>query len=562
MSSGTSLGARILDGQGPAFAALLDSLGEAVTVRDLDGRLVYANRAAREALGLASLQDLHRQPLQTVIQQYLLHDEHGKLVTLDDFPSERVLRGEPAEPLLIHTVNQSTGESRWELLKATPLRDPAGQTIAAVTVVENVTAVKTAEIHTRVLAESGRILAASLDYQQTLRNVANAAVPALADWCMVELVDHAGVREQIAIAHRDPAMRALAVRMRELEPAEPQPHQAVGRVIATGETLLFFDVSDEHLVRVAQNDEQLEILRALAIRSALVVPMRVSSQTMGAISFFTSESRRRLTDDDVSLAEQLAHRAAVAVEHARLHTRLTEVAETLQQSLKPSELPDVPGWEIAALYRPADAEQRIEVGGDFYEVFDTGSTRLALIGDVTGHGVAAATLTALMRHGARFASRLEPEPAAIIRRLDEELRERTGSSLCTALCAALHDRSLELCSAGHPPAMIVGRGGEVRESPSPGPLLGAFQDGEWEQESLSLADGDLVLLYTDGVTETTGDDDRFGSRRLRTLLSAHAGRSPDELLAALDAELERFRGGPRNDDVAALALRPAAVRER
>ncbi len=117
------------------------------------------------------------------------------------------------------------------------------------------------------------------------------------------------------------------------------------------------------------------------------------------------------------------------------------MAHTLQQSLLPNELPDVPGWEIAALYRPAGAEQRIEVGGDFYEVFDAGTSSFALIGDVTGHGVTAATLTSLMRYGARFASRLEPQPAAILRRLDEELRQRTDAELCTALCVRIEERA-------------------------------------------------------------------------------------------------------------------------
>ena len=331
-------------------------------------------------------------------------------------------------------------------------------------------------------------------------------------------------------------------------------------MLASGDSVLFFDVTDEHLVRVAHSEEQLEILRGLHIRSAIVVPMRVPSRTIGAMSFFTSESRRRLTDADVALAEQLARRAAVAVENSRLHTQLAEVAETLQNSLLPSELPDVPGWEIAALYRPAETEQRIDVGGDFYEVFDAHGPTLALIGDVTGHGVAAATVTALMRHGARFASRLEPDPVAILRRLDEELRRRPGTAMCTALCAALREGSLTMCSAGHPPALIVDRAGTVSEAPAPGPLLGAFPDSSWEQERVPVSDGELVLMYTDGVTETIGDTDRYGGGRLRRLLSEHADASPAQLLAVLEEALGEFRGGPATDDVAALALRPLTGR--
>jgi PAS domain S-box-containing protein len=557
--AGTSLGERITSGQGPEFAELLESLGESVTVRDHSGELLYANRAALRSLGFETLEDLRRHGLDAIMDEHVVHDEYGKLVSMADIPGVRLLRGEHPEPMLIHTVNQRTGEARWELLKTTALRDGDGQTIAAVTMIENVTAVKTAEVYTRVLAESGRILASSLDYQQTLRNVAHVALPALADWCMVELIDADGRREQNVIAHRDPAQAELAVRMRNLEPAEIRPEQAVGRVLASGESVLVSDVTDEHLVRVSQSEEQLQILRALQIRSAIVVPMRVPSRTIGAMSFFTSQSRRRLSDEDVGLAEQLGRRAAVAVENSRLHTQLAEVARTLQHSLLPSELPEVPGWEIAALYRPAEVEQPIEVGGDFYEVIETGGGCLALIGDVTGHGVAAAAVTSLMRHGARFASRLEPDPVAILRRLDDELRRRKGSAMCTALCTALHDGSLIMCSAGHPPALIVDRAGTVIEAPAPGPLLGAFADGTWHQERIPVSSGELVLMYTDGVTETMGDTDRFGGGRLRRLLSDHAGASPEQLLAALDETLAEFRGGAPTDDVAALALRPLAA---
>jgi PAS domain S-box-containing protein len=558
---GTSLGEQILSGQGPEFADLLESLGESLTIRDPEGEVVYANRAALRSLGFETLEDLRRHGLAAVMADYVVHDEHGRGVSMDDIPSVRLLRGEPnPPPLLINSVNQQTGESRWELLKASPLRNAEGETIAAVTMIEDVTAVKTAQVHTSILAESGRLLSASLDYQQTLHNVAHAAIPRLVDWCMVELVDRERQREQIVIAHRDPAQRELAVRMRELEPAKLRPEQAVAQVLASGESVLFFDVTDEHLVRIAQSEEQLEILRGLHVRSMIVVPMRVPSRTIGAMSFFTSESRRRLTDVDVELAEQLARRAAVAVENSRLHTQLAEVAETLQNSLLPNEIPDVPGWEIAALYRPAETEQRIDVGGDFYEVFEARGCTLALIGDVTGHGVAAASATSLMRHGARFASRLEPDPVAILRRLDEELRRGPGTTMCTALCAALRDGALTMCSAGHPPALIVDKVGTVSEAPVPGPLLGAFPDSTWHQEHVPVSEGELVLMYTDGVTETVGDTDRFGGGRLRQLLSGHADASPAQLLAVLEEALAEFRGGPATDDVAALALRPSTER--
>jgi GAF domain-containing protein len=553
------VGSRILSGQGPEFAELLETLGEAVVVRDREGRFVYANRAALANLADDRPGELLGAPLESVFDRYTVRNEDGRLLDPDELPSARLLEsGVRSEPLLLQAIDRETGEVSWRRLSSSPLHDSDGSVIAAVTVIEDVTAVKAAEVHTRILAESGRQLSASLDYEQTLQNVARAALPGLADWSLVELVE-GWERRHVVVAHVEPEMRRLATRLRELEAPTPTAESALRRVLTTGESALFREVTDEHLRRVAVSPEQLDIYRRLEIRSAIVVPMRVPARIIGAMSFFTSTSGRRFTDDDLGVAEQLARRAAVAVENARLYTMLANVADTLQDSLLPSAVPEVAGWEIGALYRPAPGATRIDVGGDFYEVFDTAGNAFATIGDVTGHGVRAATITSLLRHGARFASHLEPDPVAIIRRLDEELRRRDDSTMATALCAALHDHSLLLCSAGHPPALIVDRSGDTSEAPSSGPLLGAFPDSAWHQQRVPVADGTTVLLYTDGVTETVGDGERFGVERLRRFVADHAGSPPQALLDALAAELERFRGGEATDDVAALALRPSSA---
>jgi PAS domain S-box-containing protein len=529
-----------------------------VTIRDANDRILFANRAALRHLGYDTLEQLQAASLHAIMDEYLVFDEHGRELTMGDVPSVRMLRGDSAEPLLMNTINQRTGESRWERLKTSAVHDTDGRIVAAVTVIEDLTAVKTAEVHTRILANSGRILASSLDYEQTLHNIAEVAVPDLADWCAVQLLDERGRREQAVVTSRVADEQELVSALRAFQPDHLDPESTIGRVFLSGRSELHADIPDEHLVRSARNEEHLELIRQLRVRSAAIVPMRVPSRTIGVMTFLTTTSLRRLTDDDLELAEQLARRAAVAVENSRMHTTLTEVAHTLQESLLPRELPEIPGWEVAALYRPAGTEQRIEVGGDFYEVFDTGSSSFALIGDVTGHGVAAATLTSLMRHGARFASRFEPEPASILGRLDEELRGRRAQ-LCTALCLRLQDGGMAVASAGHPPALIVDGNGVVTETPPPGPLLGAFVDSQWQQTTLPVTPDQLVLLFTDGVTETAGASERFGSDRLRGFLSEHAGVTPATLLDRLEAELAEFRGGSAQDDVAALALRPTGV---
>jgi len=513
-------------------------------------------------MGFGSLEELRRRSPRSLMDDYIVTDEQGKPLRMEDLPSVRLLRGEQAEPLLLHSVSRTTGDFGWRLLKAAALRDAEGEIIAAVTVIENVTAVKAAELSTRVLAESGRLLASSLDYQQTLRNVANLAVPALADWCTVDLIDENLNREHVAIAHRDPARRELAARLRELEPDELDPDRAIARVMRTGVPELYDKVSDEQLEQSARSDEELRLLRELEMRSVAIVPMRVPNRILGVMMLVTAESRRRLTMDDLALAEQLARRAAVAVENARLHTTLADVAATLQRSLLPDEPPEIAGWEVAALYRPSGAVDRIDVGGDFYELFETDDGLFALIGDVTGKGVSAAATTGLMRHGARFASRFEPRPAAILGHLNDVLTHRSGESLCTVLCAQLCDGQVVMSSAGHPPAMIVSPAGEIREAPATGPLLGAFADTQWPEQAVAIAPGELILLYTDGVTESAGANERFGTGRLRALLGAHAQAGPKGVLAELDRALDEFSSASNRDDIAALALQPRAAAAR
>jgi serine phosphatase RsbU (regulator of sigma subunit) len=507
-------------------------------------------------MGMSSLDELRGQDGRQIMDDYIVQDEHGNPLDLEDLPGRKLVAGQEPEPLLMRVVVRASGEVTWRLLKTTALRDRRGRFVGAMTVIEDVTRVKTAELRTRVLAESGRILASSLDYQQTLRNVAEVAVPSLADYCGVDLLGDDGTLERVAAIHRDPAKRELAEALQTIDPWVPTLDTPGGRVALTGTSELFTETSLGDLATMGRSETHLSLIRALGVRSVLIVPMRVPTRTIGLLTLATDALHGgRLGHGDTELAEQLARRAAVAVENSRLHTKLANVAETLQRSLRPSELPGIPGWELASLYRPAQAEHRIDVGGDFYEFVERDGVWFVIVGDVTGRGVAAASMTALLRHGARVASRTEPHPAAILARLDEALRQQPEPSLCTALCLAIHDDHVRLCSAGHPPALLATGDGAVRQVPAPGPMLGAFADASWSEERIDVSPGTMLVLYTDGVTETAGERERFGVERLRELVAANAARGPTELLAVLESTLSAFRSGLERDDVAALALR-------
>jgi Stage II sporulation protein E (SpoIIE)/GAF domain len=547
-----------LGAQGAGLAEILDSLGEAVTIRNRGG-IVHANRAALASMGFETVEQMQARGAGSIFEDYIVQDEHGQDLTMADVPSVRQLAGEAGDPLLMRTVHRETGEMKWDLLKSMPLRDETGQPIATVTIIEDVTLEKTAQLRERFLARATETLMSSLDYQETLRNVAWLAVPEVADWCVVDLVDELGARRQVVAAHPDPEKLALAEELRRYEPDQPNPNQGVGRVIRTGVSELYPDITDEMIAAGARDAGHLRLLREVGFRSVLLVPLRVRERTLGVLTLVMAESRRRFEESDRDFAEQIAGRAAVAVDNARLATGRHEIAVTLQRSLLPDRVPAIPGWEVATMYRAASALDEVEVGGDFYDFFPTPSGWIVLLGDVTGRGVEAAAMTSLVRHGARFLAKQEHLPSAILARLDEALREQSGLSLCTALCVRLGGDGFLMSSAGHPPPLLVRDDGRIREISGAGPILGGWDNSTWEDREIRVAADETLLMYTDGVTDTRGQSERFGALRLRRLIASNAGASPAELLSELQAALDDFQTEGHADDTGAVALRAAPV---
>jgi PAS domain S-box-containing protein len=542
-----------------ALAEILDSLAEAVTIRDREGEIAYANPVAMEHMGFSSRRALLEHGTQGILDEYIVTDERGKILTANDIPSVRLLAGEPVQPTVMRTIRRSTGEVSWTLLKATLLHNAQGEPVAAVTIIENITKEKTAALREDFLTRATETLMSSLDYQETLRNVAWLAVPEIADWCAVDLIDPRGLRQQVVVAHPDPQKLILAQQLRRYDADPPDPERGVGRVIRTGTSELYAEIPDEMLALAAVDDDHLQLLRQVGFRSVLVAPLRARGRTLGVMTLVTAESMRRFDESDREFIEQVASRAAIAVDNSRLATARREIAETLQHSLLPEAVPAIPGWEIATLYRPASAFDEVEVGGDFYDFFETQSGWLVLLGDVTGRGVEAAAMTSLVRHGARFLAKREHSPARILEQLDEELRSQAGLSLCSALCVRLEHGQFVMSSAGHPPALLVRDDGRIREIGGSGPLLGGWEGSAWEDRLLEVAPDETLLMYTDGVTDTRGEEGRFGSGRLRRLLTDHAGDSPAALLDALERELDRFQSQGYADDTGAVALRPVTV---
>ncbi|HSD76951.1 MAG TPA: SpoIIE family protein phosphatase, partial [Solirubrobacteraceae bacterium] len=533
--------------------AALGSLAEAVTIQNRRGELVYANDAAARSLGFDSAARLRATPPREIADTFESFLEDGSPLRLEELPGRRVLAGEEAEPLLVRAVNRATGEERWRVVKATAVHDADGRPYLAVNVIEDVTDAKRAEIAQRFLARAGELLASSLDYEETLRQVARLAVPHLADWCGVSIPDDAGYLRSVAVAHVDPEKVRFAEEYDRRYPTRLGDPGGAARVIREGASQLVNDIPDELLEQSIDDPEQLAALRALGMRAVMIVPIVAAGDVIGTISFVSAESRRTFTQADLDLAEELGRRAGTAVENARLYTERSHIARTLQAGLLPGELPAIPGFALASLYRPAGQEN--VVGGDFYDAFETPSGWMLLIGDVTGRGAEAAALTAQARHTLRTAGALLGDARSTVERLNAALVDDGDLSICSVAVVVL-ERSegrataTVLC-AGHPQPLLVS-GGRARAVGVCGPLVGAWPESRWATDTVTLEPGDLLVLYTDGVTDACGHDERFGERRLAVALADV--RDAGAAVAAIQAELAAFEHGPQADDTAVVAL--------
>ena len=231
-------------------------------------------------------------------------------------------------PTLVRFRVRATGDERWSIVSATPIRTQDGDVAMAVTVFRDVTEQKRAEETARFLSAVNLELTRTLDYRETLRRVAELAVPALADWCVVDVLDEEGALQRLAVAHIDPAKIELAQTVQQRYPADPNASQGVHAVIRSGVPQLLSDITPEQVEAAARDADHRRMLRDLQLRSAMTVPMIARGRTLGAITLVAAESGRRYTASDLNVAEDLALRAALAVDNARLYREAQEQAAT------------------------------------------------------------------------------------------------------------------------------------------------------------------------------------------------------------------------------------------
>ena len=283
---------------------------------------------------------------------------------------------------------------------------------------------------------------------------------------------------------------------------------------------------------------------------------------IGVMTLGTDVSARVLGPAELELAQEVAVRAGVAVENARVHGVRAHIATTLQRSLLPPRLPAVPGMTIAARFRAAG--EASEVGGDFYDLFAVDGAWMVVIGDVTGKGPEAASITSLARYTMRTAAVYEESASGVLERLNAALVvDPDRRQICTVVAARIvsaPDGSVVVTVAcgGHPAPFRL-HGGRAEPVAAAGPLLGAFETGRWPETAVRLGPGESLVLYTDGVTDTRGPAGRFGDDRLAGVLAGATDLDPDEIANRVDAALLAFEDGPQRDDVALLVIQATGV---
>lgn len=313
---------------------ILDGIPDGITAQDTTGRLVYANDAAARLTGYPTAEALLAAPGEEVLSKFEILDEHGMLLPLGSLPGRRAFQSKVTEAATLRFRIVATGEERWAVVKSTPMLDEHQEVRMVVNLFQEISDYMRVEHTQRFLAQAGALLSRSLDYETTLAAVARLAVPHLADWCSVDIVEEDGEARQLALAHVDPEKIAWARRLREQYPPKPDEPRGVANVLRTGRAEFYPEISDSILIATAQDQEHLEVLRQVGLKSVIIVPLVARDRVLGALTFVSAESGRRYGKGDLALAEDLAKRAAMAVDNARLYREAQEAVVAREEALR------------------------------------------------------------------------------------------------------------------------------------------------------------------------------------------------------------------------------------
>jgi PAS domain S-box-containing protein len=551
------------------YRAVFDSVRDAILLVDGTGRYIDANPAATELLGYHRRELLSMRVVDLVAAQpEWTESEFRQFREQESWTGEIELRckdgsvarveasairihGEPG-PVYVSVLRDLAERTRVQEERAELLRSEQEARAQAEAALQQV----------RLVSDVSQLLAVSPDYPATFHRLAETMVREIADLCLIDMVDEAGVISRVAAVHASQSKQSLADRLAEEWPPRPGGSDPIAKTLSTGSPHSSPMIHDRLLREKVQDDEHLWILRELGIHSLLSVPLIARGRTIGCLTLISTTPDIRYEGRDVRLAEEIARRAAVRIDNARLYEERDHTAKVLQRSLLPRDLPDIPHVDLAARYLPVGEGN--EVGGDFYDVFDCADgSWAAVVGDVCGKGPEAAAVTGLVRHTLRALARFQRRPSTLLEELNRSLLEQSvDERFCTVCYLRLrptpdHVR-VTLCSAGHPLPVMLRRDGRLMSAGRPGQLLGVFPDVSLADSVIDLGVGDAIVIYTDGAIEQRGAELVAGEKTLRDAVAASLGHDAAVTAAKIEEAIRSARGSsPPSDDVALLVIRAA-----
>lgn len=393
-----------------------------------------------------------------------------------------------------------------------------------------------------LLAEASELFAGTLNVGHALLLTAQLVVPRFADWSSLSLTGEHHP-EKLVVAHRD------ETRLATLRSALSGPDTAT--------TVARLSAQAHHRPMLAAAADLPADLTREQPGAVLAVPLVARRQQLGLL-LVGRPVGSAWTPDDVTLLGELAGRAALAIDNARLYEERTSIADALQALLLPPTLPSVAGVDFGARYTPAGAGN--DVGGDFYDVFPLPDDGWGIaIGDVCGKGAAAAAITGMVRDVLRLLISDGATPPQVLRRLNTSILELGDRGrLCTAIAGTVRAAGgglrIRLSSAGHPPPVLLRAAGQPGLFGGNGTLLGVMPDIDVADDEVHLEPGDALVFYTDGVTESRRGSEMFGDQHLQDCLRGVAGCPAEMIAGRLEDAVRRHSGAESRDDLAILVV--------
>jgi PAS domain S-box-containing protein len=396
----------------------------------------------------------------------------------------------------------------------------------------------------------------------TLRRCARLLASELAAWVIVDVERRQRLRRQVVIG---PADRESATLARRITGVHPRRASVQRQVHESGRAALIAQVDDASVLGTGKDN--IPLLRLLDATSLLCVPLSDGERNYGVLTLVRKSGEQPFEVADLGLVEELGQQLGLAIRVDRMFRRRSEIADSLQASLLPSELPLLPGIELAAAYVAATDAEGIEVGGDFYDVYPSPAGWGIAIGDVCGKGEEAAAVTAAARHAIRVLAHWNPDPADVLSRANEVLQtDEFEGRFVTACAGYLQWRGevlqVKVASAGHPGQFVIRADGRVQALLGGGIALGIFPDAQMGAEDIELAVGDMLFMFSDGVTEARSPEMEYFEDRLTGELAQLAGRTAAEVVGAIQALVLEFSQNELRDDVTMLVLRVGSRQDK